>query len=106
MSDEPRDDTPTRPRVRLQRSWRSWVVPVLLAVLAVGLLWEWTESRNEVSALREELARRLRDSDTESRDARLLARQSQEAVRETQTRLTQVETRLAESQSQQVALEA
>jgi uroporphyrin-3 C-methyltransferase len=59
-----------------------------------------------MGALRGELARRLRDSDSDSRDARLVARQTQEAVREAQTRLTQLEARLAESQNQQVALEA
>ncbi len=109
MSDEIRDDTQPRPAsraVRFPMPSRSWWIPALFVLLVAALAWQWHESRTEVSSLREELARRLRDSDTDSRDARLIARQAQEAVRESQTRLAQVETRLAESQSQQVALEA
>jgi uroporphyrin-3 C-methyltransferase len=100
-------ENPDLPEPRgARRAWRAWVVPVVLALLAVALAWQWNESRTEVSGLREELAKRLRDSDTDSRDARLLARQSQEGVRDAQTRIAQLETRLAESQSQQLALEA
>src|SRR4051812_20839593 len=109
MSEEIRDDTQPRPASRaahFQMTWRSWGAPVLFVLLIAALAWQWHESRTEVSSLREELARRLRDSDTDSRDARLIARQAQETVRESQARLAQLEARLAESQSQQVALEA
>jgi uncharacterized protein HemX len=75
-------------------------------VLALGLLWHWYESRTDFSALREEVAKKLRESDLDSRDARLLAREAQERAREIQSRLGQIEARLAESQSQQLALEA
>jgi uroporphyrin-3 C-methyltransferase len=87
-------------------AWRAWVVPVVLVVLALAFAWQWHESRSEISSLREELAKRLRDSDTDTRDARLLSRQAQEAARESQTKLAQLEAKLAESQSQQLALEA
>ncbi len=81
-----------------------WAIVVLLLVLL--LAWQWYDEHSRMSALREELATRLRDSDADSRDARLVARQAQEAVREAQTRLGQLDSKLAESQNQQVALEA
>jgi uroporphyrin-3 C-methyltransferase len=74
-------------------------------IVLLGLVaWQWYDARLQMSALREETARRLRDSD--SRDARTAARQAQEGVRDAQTKLAQVEAKLVESQNQQVALEA
>ena len=52
------------------------------------------------------LARRLRDIEADSKEARGLARQSQEALRDALGKLAALETRLAESQGQQLALEA
>lgn len=89
-----------------RRPWRTSPVAVALALLALLLAWQWIDSRNRMDSLREEVARRLRDSDAESRDARLLARQTQESLREAQAKLSQLELKLAESQNQQVALEA
>jgi uroporphyrin-3 C-methyltransferase len=86
--------------------WRSLGAALAVVLLFAALLWQWYESRAEFSALREEIARRLRDSDSDSRDARVAARQAQEAVREAQLKLAQLEGKLAESQSQQLALEA
>jgi len=93
----------------VQQHWREllrrpWTL-VLIALLAI-VAWQWYESHSSMKALREELASRLRDSDTNSRDARLAARQAQEAVGEVQTRLAQLDAKLTESQNQQVALEA
>ena len=92
-----------------RRNWRDlaqrpWTIAV--AVLVVLLVWQWYDNHSRMSGLREELAGRLRDSDADSRDARLVARQAQEAVREAQARLAQLDAKLAESQNQQVALEA
>jgi len=82
--------------------------PLAIALLVVVVIfaWQWYDVREQMSGLREELARRLRDSDADSRDARIVSRQTQEALREAQTKLTQLEAKLAESQNQQVALEA
>lgn len=77
-----------------------------LIVLALLLAWNWYDSRSQIQSLREEVASRLRDSDSDSRDARNAAKQVQESMRDAQTRLAQLEARLAESQSQQLALEA
>ena len=93
----------TSPRLR---DWRTLALPLALLLVALLVGWQWYETRTELSGIREELARRLRDSDSDSRDARLLARQAEEKTRDSQTRIVQLETRIAESQSQQVALEA
>ena len=97
--------TLTQPR----RDWREllrrpWTL-ALIALLVV-VAWQWYESHTRMEALRGELASRLRDSDADSRDARLVARQAQEGVKEAQTRLAQLDAKLTESQNQQVALEA
>src|SRR6266545_252549 len=70
-------------------------------LLALILAWQWYESRNQMSDLREEIARRVRDTEADSRDARFGARQAQEAMRETQGKLAQLELKLAESQKHQ-----
>jgi uroporphyrin-3 C-methyltransferase len=84
--------------------------PLLLLIavsLAVGLATLfWLDARGRIGATQEELARRLRDIESDAREARSIARQSQEAVREAHVKVAQLEARLAESQSQQLALEA
>ena len=94
-------DAPTAPRSR---------APLLLLIaiaLAAGLAaLFWLDARSRISATQEELARRLRDIESDAREARSIARQSQEAVREAHVKVAGMETRLAESQSQQLALEA
>jgi len=77
-----------------------------LGLLSLILAWLWYDSRGQMSDLREEVVRRVRDSEADSRDARFGARQAQEAMRETQARLALLEQRLAESQNHQGALEA
>jgi uroporphyrin-3 C-methyltransferase len=88
-----------RPRLR------AWVALglALVAALAAAL---WFDARTRIGATQEELARRLRDIEAESREARASARSAQEALREGQARLAALEQRFAESQSQQLALEA
>ena len=109
--DEPSSVNPAEPapvRTRLAHFVHSLGRPlaIVLVVLAAVVAWQWYETSAQMSGLREELARRLRDSDADSRDARITARQAQEAVREAQGKLAQLEAKLVESQNQQVALEA
>jgi uroporphyrin-3 C-methyltransferase len=87
-------------------SRRPGAVAIAFAITALLLVWQWFDARNQSSSLREQVAQRVRDSESESRDARLLAKQAQEGLREVQAKLSQLEVRVAESQSQQVALEA
>lgn len=82
-----------------------WLIGVVLLLVA-ALAWVWFDTRGDVQALRAELAGKLRETDSDSRDARAAARQAQESVRDAQVRIVQLESRLAESQSQQLALES
>ncbi|HEY6240030.1 MAG TPA: uroporphyrinogen-III C-methyltransferase [Burkholderiales bacterium] len=66
----------------------------------------WYDGHTRMNALRDELAQRVRESEADSRDARLTARQAQEAVREAQAKLAQLELKLTEFQNQQAGLEA
>src|SRR5437660_2076784 len=97
---EPQPSTP-------RRSYRApalILVAIALATVLAALFW--LDARQRIGATQEELARRLRDIESDAREARSVARQSQEAVREAQVKIGQLESRLAESQSQQLALEA
>ncbi|MBM3347778.1 MAG: hypothetical protein FJY55_14980 [Betaproteobacteria bacterium] len=86
-------------------AWRQpW--PIAAVVLALIVAWQWWDSRGTMSALRTEMASKLHESDSDSRDARVTARKAEEAVREAQARLAQLDGKLTESQNQQVALEA
>ena len=87
--------------------WRIAVLAILALLVAAGFAgFSWYDTRNRIGATQEELARRLRDIENESRDARAYARQAQEGQRELQAKVAQLDGRLAESQNQQVALEA
>lgn len=79
------------------------VALVLLAVIVAAL---WLDTRGRIGATQEELAKRLRDIEIESREARSLGRQAQEGLRDAQAKIGALEAKLAESQNQQVALEA
>jgi uroporphyrinogen III methyltransferase / synthase len=89
------------------RKSRAPLLLLLAIVLATALSGAfWLDARQRLSATQDELARRLRDMEVDSREARAVARQAQEAQRESQAKVGQLEARLAESQSQQLALEA
>jgi uroporphyrin-3 C-methyltransferase len=77
---------------------------VLVALVFFG--WQWWDTRHQVEALSQELAKRLRESDAGSQESRVVAKQARDAVGEAQARLNILEARLQESQNQQVALEA
>jgi len=80
---------------------------MLASLLAAGFAgFTWYETRVRIGATQEEIARRLRDIETESHDARVFARQVQEGQRELQDKIAQLDGRLNESKSQQGALEA
>jgi uroporphyrin-3 C-methyltransferase len=90
-----------------QVAWRGSVPALLVALLALGLAtWQWYDGRGEIGALRQELAKKLADTDTQSKESRIVAEQVREAVAEAQVKLGVLESRLAESQNQQIALEA
>jgi uroporphyrin-3 C-methyltransferase len=88
------------------KAWRNSPTAAAFALVAVLFAWQWYDGHNRIGALRDELAQRLRESESDSRDARLSARQAQEAAREAQAKLAQIELKLAEFQNQQIGLEA
>ena len=82
------------------------LVAVVAAIaLAIGA-WQWYDTRIQVNALKEELARRLAEAEARNRDAVTTAHGARERVRELSGKMEVVESGLAESQNQQVALEA
>jgi len=98
MDPVPQDGPVSRSRQR--------VFALALLVLAVVVAALWLDTRGRIGATQEELARRLRDIEGESREARALGRQAVESLRDVQARIGALDGRLAESQNQQVALEA
>src|SRR5438105_5583574 len=97
---------PPPPAARARVS-RLAVLALVAVLLAAGLaVLSWFDARARISATQEELARRLREIESDAREARAAARQAQEAMREAQVRLGQLDARLGEWQSQQLALEA
>src|SRR5881227_1681627 len=95
------------PAAQRARVSRLAVLALVAVLLAAGLaVLSWFDARARISATQEELARRLREIESEAREAHAAARQAQEAMREAQVRLGQLDARLAEWQSQQLALEA
>jgi uroporphyrin-3 C-methyltransferase len=77
----------------------------VVAALAVGG-WQWYDSRIQITALKEELSRRLADADNRNKEALGSASNARERVGELGARVEALENGLAESQNQQVALEA
>src|SRR4051812_17718313 len=83
------------------------ILALIAVLLAAGLaVLSWIDSRQRIGATQDELARRLREIESDAREARTVSRQAQEVWRESQSKIAQLEGRLAESQSQQLALEA
>jgi len=86
------------------------VPPLALLAVAVAALaivgWQWYDSRTQVGALKEELARRLAEGETRNKEAVATARESRSSVTSLEGKVETLESGLAESQNQQVALEA
>jgi uroporphyrin-3 C-methyltransferase len=78
----------------------------IVGALVLAGAYGWYDARSRIGATQEELARRLRDIEADSREAKLLARQAQETMRESQAKIALLDGKLAESQSQQLALES
>jgi uroporphyrinogen III methyltransferase / synthase len=101
---QPEEKQPEQAPARRSRAPLLIVIAIVLAAALATVFW--LDARQRIDATQQELARRLRDIETDAREARNVARQSEEAQRDTRTKLGQLEARIAESQSQQLALEA
>jgi uroporphyrin-III C-methyltransferase len=106
MSERDTGESAGTPAAQAGARRRSFRAAAAFALLAALLAWQWLDTRGRLETLREQVAERVRYSESDSRDARLIAKQAQEALREVQAKQSQLEVKLAESQSQQVALEA
>src|SRR5258706_1657866 len=93
-------------RASKRRAWSISPTTVAFVLVAFLLAWQWYDGQSRIGALRDELAQRVRESESDSRDARLAARQAQEAAREAQAKLAQIEVKFAEFQNHQIGLEA
>ena len=108
MNETSSDNAPPAPDTsqrasRAAPAWRTSALALVLAVIAVVLAaWQWYGT----SALREDVAQRLAEADTRTRDGRSVAEQGREAMAGVREKLAALENRLAESQKQQAALEA
>ncbi len=101
------NDTAPASGTRGASKLKAWRISATATFGLVALLfaWQWYDGHNRIGALRDELAQRVRESESDSRDARLSARQAQETAREAQAKLAQIELKLAEFQNQQLGLE-
>jgi uroporphyrin-3 C-methyltransferase len=93
-------------RASKRKAWRISPTALAFGLVALVFVWQWYDGQSRIGALRDELAQRVRESEADSRDARLAARQAQEAAREAQAKLAQIEVKFAEFQNHQVGLEA
>ena len=95
-------DIPTTPSRFPVINWA-----LILAVLALALtLWSWADNRERARDVKNELGRRLAESDSGVKESKLLARNADEAMRQATARLAQLDAQLSTSQQQQLSLES
>lgn len=82
------------------------VALVLALATLAGMAWLWFDQHAQLDALRQDVARKLADSDTQSKESRLISQQVRAATQEATVKIGVLEAKLAESQSQQIALES
>jgi uroporphyrin-3 C-methyltransferase len=92
---------------RRHSAWPAALLALAVAVMAAAFsAWQWHHGRNEIGKLRQDVAKRLADNDTQAKESRIVAEQLRQAVADAQVKLGVLESRVAESQNQQIALEA
>lgn len=78
---------------------------ILSGALALLLAGHWYSSQNQMTALREEVARRLQTADINNNEIKGIAKNVQESSRDMQAKVSVLEAKQTEAQGQQVALE-
>ena len=109
VAPEPQPGTAVAPVTTPARSRSNALAYVALALACVAVLllaFDWYSTRNAVDGLRQEVAKKLSETDTLTKESRVVAEQSRESSTEAQVKLGVLESRVAESQSQQIALES
>ncbi len=83
------------------------LVLILVIILVPVIAWQWYDTREQITGLQHELAKRLAEADASGKESRNIARRRSRGRDAGQKQNSvMLETRLAESQSQQLALEA
>lgn len=82
----------------------NWVY-LALVVLAMLLVAQWWSSTNQISQLREELARRLQTVDISTAETKIIAKSVQETSKELQVKIGILENKATESESHALALQ-
>lgn len=95
--------SPTIPAAA-QPVWRNPWFYLVLAVLALAF-WQWLETRGGLAETRQELARRLADSENADREGRLALKAAQEQVAALQARVAGLESRQEEFRGEAAALQ-
>jgi len=90
-----------RSRVTNSSTW----ITVALAGLAVLLIGQWWSSTNQISQLREELARRLQATDVTNAETKLIAKSVLETDKELQVKIGVLENKQLESESRALAVQ-
>lgn len=78
---------------------------IALALLALLLGAQWWTSHKQLSDLREDMAQRLKSSDSINNETRFTVKSTQEGMKELQAKVNVLEGKQLEAQSQQLALE-
>lgn len=94
----PADRTPAGKRLH-----RGIYVALVLLALLLGA--QWWASHRQLSDLREEMAQRLKSSDSITSETRFVVKSTQEGMKELQAKVNVLEGKQLEAQSQQLALE-
>ncbi|WP_230408238.1 uroporphyrinogen-III C-methyltransferase [Undibacterium baiyunense] len=78
---------------------------ILSGVLALLLAAQWYSAQNQMTTLREEVARRLQTADINNSEIKGIAKSVQESSRDMQAKVSVLEAKQTEAQGQQLALE-
>ena len=81
------------------------ITQLTLAVLVIIFLWQWLDSKQQLTQIQLTLAQRLAEVDGSNKANQTLTLQSQELVRELGGKLSLLESKYAETQSQRTAIE-
>ncbi|MDR2000155.1 MAG: uroporphyrinogen-III C-methyltransferase [Zoogloeaceae bacterium] len=95
---------PQAPPENRRAAWRR-PASVIAAVALALLAWQWLETRERLTGMQTELAKRLLDSDAVAKESQIVARNTQEAEVALQAKVALLEAQLAEVQGQQAAFD-
>jgi uroporphyrin-3 C-methyltransferase len=82
----------------------AWLA-LLISVAALAIAgWQWWDNQQRAGKLQDELARRLSEGDSVSKESLVVSRQVHESLAELQSKVAALDARMTESRGQQAAL--